>query len=268
MNDIYAEILGAAASAARAAADIHRKYAGTTSVEHWTAKGTADYVTHVDREAEAAIVGAVQTRFPSHAILAEEGELVGSTDAEWVWIVDPLDGTTNFLHGYPMYGVSIAVMHRGEPAVAFVLGTPTREEWSAVRERGAFLDGRPIRVSQIRELGQSLIGTGFPFKSLDTIEAYQREFEAVVRSTSGLRRAGSAALDLCHVACGYFDGFWEHTLAPWDYAAGVLLVQEAGGIVTRMDGSPVDPLVAGSVLAGNPEIHARLGEVVRGAGRG
>ena len=265
MTGAYAAVLDTAAAAARAAAAVHRAHLGLTTVEDWTVKGTADFVTHVDQEAEAAIVDRVLSRHRGHAIMAEEGELVGALDDEWLWIVDPLDGTTNFLHGYPMFGVSIAVLHRGELAAAFVLGTPTGEEWSAVRGEGTRLDGRPVRVSRIRELRQSLIGTGFPFRSLDTISAYQREFEAVVRLTSGLRRAGSAALDLCHVATGYFDGFWEHSLAPWDYAAGVLLVREAGGVVTRMDGTPIDPLVAGSVLAGNPEIHADLEQVLRAA---
>ena len=262
------EILGVAREAARAAAQVHLRHLGRVAEAEWTEKGTVDFVTHVDRQAEEEIVRRVAARFPTHAVLAEEGtraDGAAAEGAEWLWVVDPLDGTTNFLHGYPMFAVSIGVLHRGEAAAAVVLAPATGEEWTALRGAGAFRNGERVRVSAVGDLRRSLIGTGIPFRALDTFPRYVAEMEAVVRATSGVRRAGSAALDLCHVASGYFDGFWEHALSPWDFAAGVLLIREAGGIVTRVDGGPVDLLQPGSVLAGNPRIHALLGALIRDA---
>jgi myo-inositol-1(or 4)-monophosphatase len=189
---------------------------------------------------------------------------MGAGADEWTWIIDPLDGTTNYLHGYPVYAVSIGVARAGELEAGFVLNSATGEEWSAVRNGGAFLDGSRIGVSSIDVLSRALIGTGFPFKALRLLPVYTLQLAAVLRATSGVRRAGSAALDLCHVATGLFDGFWELDLAPWDVAAGALIVREAGGVVTRLDGSS-DILGYGSLLAGNPVIHAGLGELVQNA---
>jgi myo-inositol-1(or 4)-monophosphatase len=176
---------------------------------------------------------------------------------DWTWIIDPLDGTTNYLHGYPVYAVSIARRAGGELEAAVVLNSATGEEWTAVRGGGAYLNGARIRVSQIDRLPRALIGTGFPFKALHLLPRTRAARGGPSRH-SGVRRAGSAALDLCHVATGWFDGFWELTLAPWDVAAGALIVREAGGVVTRLDGSE-DVLGHGSILAGNPAIHAALG---------
>lgn len=184
-----------------------------------------------------------------------------AAEADWLWIIDPLDGTTNFLHRYPMYAVSIAVQHAGDTVVAVVVNSVTGEEWTAVRGQGAFRNGEPLRVSTIADARHALIGTGFPFKVPGLLPEYLRQFDRVLRSTSGIRRAGSAALDLCHLANGYLDGFWELWLAPWDIAAGVLIVREAGGVATRVDGSAVSP-AAGNLLAGNPAIYAALKGIV------
>ena len=264
------ELLAAARAAAAAAAAVHRSHLGRVAVADWTEKGAADFVTHVDRAAEAAIAAALHSRFPGHRLLAEEEaseRAAGSgvtmeANRGWVWIVDPLDGTTNSRHGYPMYGVSIAVALDGVLRAGVVLNTASGQEWSAVHGQGACQDGTRIRVSEITDLSRALIGTGFPFKALHLLPRYTRQLDTVLRRTSGVRRAGSAAIDLCHVASGFFDGFWELSLEPWDVAAGTLIVREAGGLVTRLDGSP-DVLEAGSILAGNAPIHAALGALVR-----
>lgn len=263
--------LPVALAAARAAAAVHRANLGRVRVEDWSEKGVADFVTHVDREAEERVVALIRTHFPEHSILAEEGaasllmdgSASGDRDPDWLWVVDPLDGTTNFLHRYPMYAASVAVLHRGEPIAGAVVSGATGEEWTAARGGGAFLNGAPIHVSEIDRLPRALIGTGFPFKARALLPRYLRQFDAVLRRTAGIRRAGSAALDLCHLATGFFDGFWELVLAPWDIAAGTLIVREAGGIITAPDGE-LDLLAGGAVLAGNPAIHAALGEVLRG----
>jgi myo-inositol-1(or 4)-monophosphatase len=264
------ELLQVARAGAAAAAAVHRAHLGRVSVAEWTEKGAADFVTHVDRAAEAAIVSHVLDRFPDHRLLAEEAEserergsgVTMQAAGGWTWIIDPLDGTTNYLHGYPMYAVSIAVAHDGVLEAAVVYNTASGQEWSAARGGGAFLDGRRIAVSEIDDLRQALIGTGFPFKARQLLPAYTRQLDAVLRRTSGVRRAGSAAVDLCHVASGFFDGFWELSLAPWDVAAGALIVREAGGVVTRLDGS-ADIIGHGSILAGNAAVHTALGEIVR-----
>jgi myo-inositol-1(or 4)-monophosphatase len=267
------ELLSVAREAARDAAAVHREHLGRVEVADWSEKGTADFVTHVDRAAELAIVERIRTRFPGHRLLAEEaaaerGDPSGVTSVglydEWTWIIDPLDGTTNYLHGYPAYAVSIGVARGTELQAAVVRNGASGEEWIAVRNGGAFLDGRRIAVSRIEDMSRALLGTGFPFKALHLLPVYTSQLAAAVRATSGVRRAGSAALDLCHVATGWFDGFWELDLAPWDVAAGALIVREAGGIVTRLDGSS-DVIGQGSLLAGNPAVHAALGELMRSA---
>lgn len=257
-------LLDTALAAARDAAAVHVKYLDTVAAEDWTEKGAADFVTHVDETAERCIVDRVRRDFPDHAIVAEEAATAPGAAVpddihhlEWAWIIDPLDGTTNYLHGYPMYAVSIAVAHRGEPVAGVVLNSASGEIWTAVRGGGAFRNGRAIRVSGIDRLSRALIGTGFPFKALHLLPEYTRQLQATLRSSSGVRRAGSAALDLCHLATGWFDGFWELTLAPWDVAAGTLMVREAGGVVTRMDGDGA-VLGHGSILAGNPDIHEAM----------
>jgi myo-inositol-1(or 4)-monophosphatase len=266
------ELLDVALIAARAAAEIHSVEAGRIAPADWEEKGVFDFVSRADRDAERRIIETVKARFPDHAFLAEEstvpqaslGPATAGDAAEWVWIVDPLDGTTNFLHRYPMYCASVAVAHRGELVVGAVAAA-TGDEWTAVRGAGARHNGRPIHVSRISELRHALVGTGFPFRAPDRIPAYLEQFQRVLRHASGVRRAGSAALDLCHVATGWFDGFWELVLAPWDIAAGTLIVREAGGRVTTLNGSP-HVLAGGAVLAGNPAIHDALRRLVDEAG--
>ena len=262
-------ILETARAAAADAAQVHHRHLRSFGAEAWTEKGWADFVTHVDREAEAIIVERIRAAFPAHAVLAEEastapGVPATSPEGEWLWVVDPLDGTTNYLHAYPMYAVSIAVLRHGQLLAGVVRNTASGEEWYATRGGGAFWNGAPARVSTIRKLDQSLIGTGFPFKVQHFIPEYLEQLGAVLRTTSGVRRAGAAAVDLCHVATGALDGFWELSLAPWDVAAGVLMIREAGGVVTRIDGSD-DVVGPGSILAGNPRIHAALGATLAAA---
>ncbi|HSJ25438.1 MAG TPA: inositol monophosphatase family protein [Longimicrobiales bacterium] len=263
------KLLETALAAAHDAAAVHVKHLGTVAADDWTEKGAADFVTHVDQAAERCIVDRIRHDFPHHSIVAEEAATAAGAVApddirslEWAWIVDPLDGTTNYLHGYPMYAVSIAVAHRGEPVAGVVLNSASGESWTATRGGGAFRNGQPIRVSGIARMSRALIGTGFPFKALHLLPQYTDQLQAALRRSSGVRRAGSAALDLCHVATGWFDGFWELTLAPWDVAAGALVVREAGGVVTRMDGDR-DVLGHGSILAGNPAIHEAMAELLR-----
>jgi myo-inositol-1(or 4)-monophosphatase len=264
------ELLATALAAARDAAEIHRAHLGRVRTTDWSEKGAADFVTFVDREAESAIVARIHDRFPDHELLAEEaasergpasGVLPEAGGEGWIWIIDPLDGTTNYLHGYPSYAASIGVVHAGVVQAAVVLNSASADEWTAVRGGGAYRNGERVHVSEIERMPQALVGTGFPFKALHLLPLYLRQFDRVLRNSSGVRRAGSAALDLAHVATGWFDGFWEMSLAPWDVAAGTLLVQEAGGRVTRLDGHG-SVLGHGAVLAGNPTIHAALGEIL------
>lgn len=259
----HAPPLQVALAAARAAAAVHRAHRGRTPVAQWTTKAASDFVTHVDREAEAEALGVIRAAFPGDAVMAEEGapDPVASM-AGRLWIVDPLDGTTNYLHGYPEYCASVALARDGE-LVAGAIVAADGNEYSAASGGGAYRNGESISVSTIDRLQLALIGTGFPFKALDRLPEYQQQFARVLRSTSGVRRAGSAALDLCHVACGWFDGFWELSLAPWDIAAGALLVAEAGGVVTRLE--PGHLLAGGGYLAGNTTIHEQLGRLIRDA---
>ena len=214
--------------------------------------------------AERSIVDIVGRRVPGAVVLGEEFSPGVLATSGIVFIADPLDGTTNFLHGYPEYAVSIAVAHDGVLCAAVVLNVARGEEFSAVRGRGAFRDGERITVSNLRDPGRALIGTGFPFKDMTVMPAYLPQFSLVASGTAGIRRAGSAALDMSNVACGRFDAFWELILAPWDIAAGILLVQEAGGIVTDLNGNPPQ-LAAGPFVAGNPAMHAWLLQTVKRA---
>jgi myo-inositol-1(or 4)-monophosphatase len=268
------QLVATAVMAAREAAAVHRQHLGQVRVDDWSEKGIADYVTHVDREAEARITARISAAFPDHRILAEEEEsdrqratgaaMRGPEADDWTWIIDPLDGTTNYLHGYPMYAVSIAVARGRTLEAAVVVNSATGEEWTATRGGGTRLDGRAVSVSGIERLDRALIGTGFPFKAPAQIPRYTRQLAAALRASSGVRRAGSAALDLCHVATGWFDGFWELELAPWDVAAGTLIVREAGGVVTRLDGA-ADVVGHGSILAGNRAVYAALAHLIGAA---
>jgi myo-inositol-1(or 4)-monophosphatase len=224
-------------------------------------KAKHDYVTAVDREAEAAVVAVLRRRAPDHAILAEEGSL-GAADAAFRWIVDPLDGTTNFIHGVPTFAVSIG-LEDGSGLVAGAVHDPCRgETFHARRGGGAFLNGDRIACTDLDHLDAALIATGFPFREMVRLPAYLAAFERFVRSTSGLRRAGSASLDLAYTACGRYDGFFEVGLNPWDLAGGAIVVMEAGGIVTDVHGD-AGYLRDGSVVAAGPRLHAAMLAITR-----
>jgi myo-inositol-1(or 4)-monophosphatase len=243
-----------AVAAADAAAAVVRAHRGSGATVTWQQKGHADYLSVVDTAAEERIRAIVGKALPHARVIGEEltpSDVAGSGIA---FVVDPLDGTTNFLHDYPEYAVSVAGLVDREVVVGVVVNVPLRSRYVAVAGRGATLDGEPVRVSAIKEPARALIGTGFPFKYPQQIDRYVRELPAVMRATAGIRRAGAAALDLCAVAGGRFDAFWEHSLEPWDFAAGALLIREAGGVITDLRGEGL-PLTRTGVLAGNPWMH-------------
>jgi len=218
-------------------------------------KGRNDFVTDVDRKAEAEIIATVRKSYPDHAFLAEESGRSG--DGEFVWIIDPLDGTTNFLHGFPTFCVSIAVEQKGRLQHAIVYDPMRQEVFTASRGEGAQLEGKKIRVSTQRTLEGALIGTGFPFRSVAAhVDDYLAILKVIMTTAAGVRRPGSAALDLAYVAAGRTDGFWEFGLSPWDTAAGVLLIQEAGGRVGTPAGS--EYALGKNVVAGNPKVYEAL----------
>jgi myo-inositol-1(or 4)-monophosphatase len=255
------QLLAAARLAADRAAAFLRREEGRYGPDQWTEKGRADFVTEVDRESERLIGRTLAETVPGGAVLGEELTPDGAGSAlkrpGLVWVVDPLDGTTNFLHRFPCYAVSIAAVVDGEPRAGVVHHVPAGIRYCAVAGGGAWQDGARLAVSAVREPRQALIGTGFPFRHVEELPVYQAQFAAVAAKAGGLRRPGSAALDLCDVAAGRFDGFWELTLAPWDVAAGVLIIREAGGVVTGLGGEP-GVIRHGPIVAGNPVIHAWL----------
>ena len=258
--------LGATVRAAAAGAAIIRDAAPDARGLDWQSKGPTDFVSAVDLAAEAAVLAVMAECLPHATVLAEESAAQVSRErlAEGVAVVvDPLDGTTNFLHGVPEYAVSIAVLVDGEPVVGVVHNVPRGEVFTARAGAGAFLNGTPIRVSEIGVPQRALIGTGFPFKDADDIAPYQRQMAAVMEQVSGLRRPGAASIDLASVACGRFDAFWEMQLAPWDFAAGMLLVREAGGIATDLEGEHLRAFGPSSVLVGNPAMHRWLFKTLR-----
>ncbi len=230
----------------------------------WTVKDQRDFVTEVDRTAEGLIAEVLRAHTPAAAIIGEELNPGAVPRTGVAWIVDPLDGTTNFLHGVPAFAVSIAAQVDGRLEAAVVLDVPRAERFEAVRGGGAALGYEPLRVSAIAAPEYALIGTGFPFKNVARMGEYQAQFTRIAGATSGIRRPGSAAIDLAWVAAGRFDGFWEQQLAPWDISAGILLVREAGGRVTDFAG---DERLEGhtSVVAGNAALHPWLLATVQGA---
>ncbi|HXR17432.1 MAG TPA: inositol monophosphatase family protein [Terriglobales bacterium] len=225
-------------------------------------KGEVDIVTESDRRSEALIVARLREQFPSHAIIAEEGGGAAAAGAKYCWHVDPLDGTTNFAHGYPCFAVSIGIVEDGEPLAGVVFNPVSEELFTAMRGEGAYLNEERIRVSPVETLAQSLVATGFPTHHRKRSANINYYWEFTLRS-HGVRRDGSAALDLCSVAAGRFDAFWEFNLHSWDTAAGILLVQEAGGIVTDFAGKPYRP-GGHDMLASNGRIHREMQEVAAG----
>ena len=249
-------LLHLAETAAARAGEYLRSVQRPADPTRWTLKGSRDFVTAVDRAAESTIAEVLLAAEPGARVVGEEltPDIV---TGGLVWIVDPLDGTTNFLHGYPSYAVSIAAAVDGVLQAGVVLDVASNSTCSAHRGGGAWRAEQRLEVSGIDDPGFALIGTGFPFRDLAGLEEYQRQFGRVARATSGIRRAGAAALDLADVAAGRFDGFWEQQLAAWDIAAGILLIREAGGVITDLSGRDIG-IEHTSVVAGNPAIHAWL----------
>jgi len=251
-------MLTTAVKAARRAGNIINRGARDLDLLKVSSKGPKDFVSEIDHAAEAAIVETLLGAYPAHAILAEEGTAKGeNADAEYVWIIDPLDGTTNFLHGFPQYCVSIALEHRGVVTQGVIYDPVRNDLFTATRGRGAFQNDRRIRVSKRHHLRDCLIGTGFPFRDGSFLDTYLAMMKEMITHTAGLRRPGAAALDLAYVAAGCYDGFFEVGLNPWDVAAGSLLVLEAGGLIGDLSGEG-DYLRGGQVIAANPKIFAQM----------
>jgi myo-inositol-1(or 4)-monophosphatase len=253
-------MLNTAVKAARRAGNLINRAAQNLDILTVSEKAANEFVSEVDREAERAIIKVLLEAYPKHAILAEESGATGAS--EFQWIIDPLDGTTNFLHGFPQYAVSIALA-RKDVVVQGVIYDPVRNDlFTASRGSGAYLNDHRIRVSKRSRLRDSLIGTGFPFREFSSIDAYLAMFRDMTQKTAGVRRAGAAALDLAYVAAGRLDGFWEFGLSPWDMAAGSLLITEAGGMVGDLQGNS-GYLKSGNIAAGNPKVFAQLLQVIQ-----
>jgi myo-inositol-1(or 4)-monophosphatase len=254
-------MLNIAVRAARNAGDIIVRHLNHLDRLTIASKQRNDFVSEVDRQAEDEIIAIIRKAYPHHAVLAEESGLHEGKD-DFQWIIDPLDGTTNFLHGFPQFSVSIAVKHKGRLDQAVVYDPMRQELFTASRGSGAYLDNRRIRVSKQNTLTGALLGTGFPYKDQQHLDAYLEMFKALIVDTAGIRRPGSAALDLAYVAAGRFDGFWEIGLNAWDMAAGVLLVREAGGLVGDVSGGH-DFLQTGNIVAAAPKLFPLMLREIR-----
>jgi len=249
-----------AVRAARQAGAIALRHLNQLEALEVVEKGRNEFVSKVDQLAEEAIIEVIREYYPEHSILAEEGGQQGNH--EYQWIIDPLDGTTNYLHGFPAFAVSIAVTHNGQLEHGVVYDPLRQEIFTASRGQGAHLDGRRIRVSKRASMKQCLIATGFPYRSnMPLIDDYLGMLKAVIQESAGVRRPGSAALDLCYVAAGRVDGFWEIGLNVWDVAAGALIIREAGGRISDYHGTEKF-LDNGNIIAGNPKIYASLSKLL------
>ncbi|WP_298830226.1 inositol monophosphatase family protein [uncultured Piscinibacter sp.] len=262
MSQALHPMLNIAIKAARSAGAIINRASLDLDLLKINTKGPNDFVSEVDQAAEQAIIETVLGAYPGHGILAEEsGRTHGARDSDYVWIIDPLDGTTNFLHGFPVYAVSIALAFRGQVQQAVVYDPTRNDMFYASKGRGAYLNDKRLRASKRTRLSDSLIGTGFPFRKGDNFKRYVQMFEEVMQHCAGLRRPGAAALDLCYVAAGYYDGFFETGLNPWDIAAGSLIITEAGGLIGNFTGE-ADYLYQREVVAGNPKVYAQLVQIL------
>ena len=258
--------LNIAIKAARRAGQIINRASNDLDLLKVAEKQPNDFVTEVDRAAENAIIETLLEAYPNYGILAEEsGETAarGKRDAEYQWIIDPLDGTTNFIHGLPQYAISIALTKAGVVEQAVVFDPNRNELFTATKGAGAFLNERRIRVSRRTRLGESLIGTGFPYRELTHLDTYLAIFKELAQKTTGMRRPGAASLDLAYVASGRYDAFWEFGLSPWDMAAGALLISEAGGLVADLAGE-ANYLETGNIVAGTPKVFLPLLQLVQG----
>jgi myo-inositol-1(or 4)-monophosphatase len=258
MSQALHPMLNTAIKAARAAGAIINRASLDLERVQVNSKAPNDFVTEVDHAAEAVIIDTLLSAYPGHGILAEEsGTARGARDSEFVWIIDPLDGTTNFIHGLPTYAVSIGLAFRGQVQQAVVYDPARNDLFFASKGRGAFLNDKRLRVSKRTRMADALIGTGFPFRKGDDLAHYLRILEMVMKSCAGVRRPGAAALDLCYVAAGWYDAFFETGLSPWDVAAGSLMVTEAGGLVGNFTGES-EFLHQREVVAGSPKIYGQL----------
>jgi len=258
MSQALHPMLNTAIKAARTAGAIINRASLDLERVQVNSKAPNDFVTEVDHAAEAAIIDTLLTAYPGHGILAEEsGTARGARDSEYVWIIDPLDGTTNFIHGLPTYAVSIGLAFRNQIQQAVVYDPARNDLFFASKGRGAFLNDKRLRVSKRTRMADALIGTGFPFRKGDDLAHYLRILETVMKSCAGVRRPGAAALDLCYVAAGWYDAFFETGLSPWDVAAGSLIVTEAGGLVGNFTGE-AEFLHQREVVAGSPKIYGQL----------
>ena len=249
-------MLNTAVKAARKAGTIITRAAFDVDKLTIRTKRQHDFVSEVDHAAEDAIIRVLKEAYPDHGFLAEESGYKDK-EADYLWVIDPLDGTTNYLHGVPQYCVSIGLLHKGKPTQAVVFDPTRNELFTATKGAGAYLNDRRIRVSKVDKLDGALISTGFPFKVIDKVDDYLRMLKNVMKTTSGVRRAGAAALDLSYVACGRYDGFWERGLSPWDMCAGVLLIREAGGLVGDFEGNE-GYMESGEIVAANGKLFAAL----------
>ena len=258
MSQALHPMLNIAVKAARAAGAIINRASLDLDRLQISTKSSNDFVTEVDHAAEAAVIDVLLGAYPGHGILAEEsGSTRGAKDSDYVWIIDPLDGTTNFIHGLPTYAVSIGLAFRGQMQQAVVYDPARNDLFYATKGRGAFLNDKRLRVSKRTRMADALIGTGFPFRKGDDLAHYLKVLELVMKSCAGVRRPGAAALDLCYVAAGWYDGFFETGLSPWDVAAGSLIVTEAGGLVGNFTGE-ADFLHRREVVAGTPKVYGQL----------
>jgi myo-inositol-1(or 4)-monophosphatase len=257
-------MLNTAVKAARKAGTIITRAAFDLDKLTVRSKAQNDYVSEVDHASEDAIISVLRDAYPDHGILAEES---GRNEAksDYVWVIDPLDGTTNFLHGFPQYCISIGLLHKGVPTQAVIFDTNRNELFTATRGVGAYLNDRRIRVSKTERLEAALMGTGFPFREVQNIDEYIHMMRNIMLATSGIRRPGAAALDLAWVAAGRIDGFWEIGLAPWDMAAGALLVREAGGLIGDLDGNDKF-LESGRVVASNAKLFSAILQTLKKKG--
>ena len=221
-----------------------------------------DLITKADKESEKVIISIIEENFPEHSILAEESGQKTAHDNEFLWIIDPIDGTTNFAHGYPVFCISIALFHKGQATLALVKDPTRNETFTAIKGMGAFLNSKPIHVSETKTIKESLLVTGFPYSKFDDQRNNYERFSKLTHMCRGVRRTGSAALDLCYVAAGKFDAYWEETIKIWDIAAGILLLSEAGGHFSHYSGSEYDP-ENGQILASNGLLHKEMIEALK-----
>ncbi|BEV72085.1 MULTISPECIES: inositol monophosphatase family protein [unclassified Paludibacterium] len=250
-------MLNVAIKAARRAGNVIQRASMNVDTIRVERKKHNDFVSEVDRAAEQTIIETILEAYPKHAILAEESGAKGVGQAEYEWIIDPIDGTTNFIHGHTQYAVSIALAHKGQIQQGVVYDPNRNDLFTASRGVGAFLNDRRIRVGKRTNLNECVISTGFPVVDQSYIDTYLGMLKDVIGRTAGVRREGAAAIDLCNVACGRVDGFWEFNLKPWDIAAGSLIIQEAGGIVTDMKGEQ-EWFESGDIVAASPKVLAQL----------